>query len=79
MNFLKKLWRKRKGYIAWSRKALINVTGLVSSLLTLQLLSDPWAGWVATGCAVATAVTHWLVPNAPTPDVDVTGDPVPAT
>lgn len=58
---------KLSTYLAWTRKAVINVLGLLTALLTLGLLPDPYAQYVATAVAVLTVVSHYLVPNSPAP------------
>ena len=59
--------QKLPGYLAWTRKAVINVLGLATALLTLGLLPDPYSQWVSTAVAVLTIVSHFLTPNAPAP------------
>lgn len=54
-------------YLAWTRKAIIQVIGLATALLTLGLLPDPYSGYVSTGVAVLTTIFHFLTPNAPAP------------
>jgi hypothetical protein len=54
-------------YLAYVRKAIINITGLLGSLLALGLLPEPANQYVAAAFAVLTAITHYLVPNAPAP------------
>lgn len=53
--------------LAQIRKAVINGTGLLTSLLALGLLPEPEAGWVSAAIAVLTVVTHYKVPNADNP------------
>lgn len=53
--------------LAQIRKAIINATGLATSLLSLGLLPAPYAGWVSSGIAVATVIVHFWVENEPTP------------
>lgn len=67
MRCFKKLWQKLPGYIAYTRKAIINVSGLIVSLLALGLLPDKYAALGATIAAIATAITHYLTPNADSP------------
>lgn len=54
-------------YIAYARKAVIQVIGLLTALLTLGLLPDPYSVWVSTGIAVLTTIVHYMVPNALAP------------
>jgi hypothetical protein len=54
-------------YIAWTRKALVNAAGLLTSLLALGLLPDQYAGYVAAALAVITAILHFNVSNADAP------------
>lgn len=58
--------------LAEMRKALINVGGLLTSLLALGLLPEPEAGWVASAAALVAVVTHFAVPNA-TPAIPLDG------
>lgn len=54
-------------YVAWTRKAIINALGLLTSLLALGLLHDPYDKWVAAAIAVLTVISHFFTPNAPAP------------
>lgn len=54
-------------YIAYTRKAIINLTGLVASLLALGLLNEPYAGFGAGALAVLTVLSHFFTPNASAP------------
>lgn len=54
-------------YLAWTKKAIVNLLGLLTSLLSLGLLPDPWSGYVASAIAVLTIVVHFSVANAPAP------------
>jgi hypothetical protein len=54
-------------YLAYVRKAIINVTGLLGSLLALGLLPEPANRYAATAFAILTAITHYVVSNAPAP------------
>lgn len=54
-------------YVANAKKAIINVTGLLASLLALGLLPSKYAAIAATVLAVLTAVTHYLTANGPAP------------
>lgn len=58
---------KLPGYIAYTRKAIINVLGLLTSLLALGILPDPVSGWVAGAIAVLTVISHYITPNAEKP------------
>ena len=46
------------------RKAIVNATGLVAGLVSLGLFHGAVLVDVNAGIAVATAVVHYLVPNA---------------
>lgn len=54
-------------YLAWTRKAIINVLGLLGTVLTLNLLPDPYDKWVSAAIAILTAVSHFITPNAEKP------------
>lgn len=54
-------------YLANGKKAIINITGLVASLLALGLLPGKYATYGAAVLAVLTAITHYLTANAPAP------------
>jgi hypothetical protein len=54
-------------YLAYVRKALINITGLVAALLALGLLPDEYNEIGAAVLGVLTALTHFFTPNAPAP------------
>lgn len=61
-------------YVAWTKKAIVNVLGLLTALLTLGLLPDPYNAWVATAVAVLTAILHFIVENAPAPGTEVASE-----
>lgn len=50
--------------IASIRKALVTLVGIVSALLTANLLPAEWAPYVSTAVAIATVVLTYQVPNA---------------
>jgi hypothetical protein len=54
-------------YLAYTRKAIIQILGLAASLLALGVLPDKYAGWVAGAVAFLTTVLHFLTPNAEAP------------
>lgn len=64
---LKQVWKQRNEYIAWTRKALINATGLAGSLLALGLLHGKTADIAATVIGVLTVFAHFQVSNGPAP------------
>lgn len=47
------------------RKALVAAVGILTTLLTANLLPDTWAHWVSTVIGVLTAVLTYAVPNVP--------------
>lgn len=63
-------------YLAYARKAIVQVLGLVTALLALGLLPDPYAGWLAAVAGVLTTVLHYWVSNAPKPGTEVAVEPV---
>lgn len=66
MNLIKNL----PGYIAYTRKAIIQVIGLAGALLALGLLPAKYSAIVAVVIAVLTTVLHYLTPNSDSPVVD---------
>lgn len=50
-------------WIAYARKAIINGIGLATSLLSLGLLPEPYAKYVAAAVAVATVIVHYRTAN----------------
>lgn len=50
--------------IATVRKALVTLMGIVSALLTANLLPAEWAPYVSTAVGIATIVLTYQVPNA---------------
>lgn len=54
-------------YLAWSKKAVINVLGLLTTVLSLGLLPEPYSVWVTTAIVILTAISHWFAENAPEP------------
>lgn len=65
MSFLSKI----PGYIAYTRKAIIQVIGLATALLALGLLPGQYSALVAAGIAVLTTILHFITPNADSPTV----------
>lgn len=53
-------------WISYVRKGLVNAVGMATALLALGLLPEPYAGYIASGIAVATLVLHYWIPNAET-------------
>lgn len=47
------------------RKALVAAAGILTTLLTANLLPDGWAHWVSTIAAVLTVLGTYVVPNTP--------------
>ena len=60
-------WTTFRLYLANAGKALIQITGMLSALLSLALLPEPYAGYVATAVSVLTIITHYKIPNATAP------------
>jgi len=46
------------------RKALVALAGVLTTLLTANLLPEDWAGWVSTIAGILTVVGTYSVPNA---------------
>lgn len=47
------------------RKAIINLIGLLTALLTANLLPAGWNYWVSAAAAVLTVIVHFNTPNTP--------------
>lgn len=58
---------KLKAALAYIRKQLILLSTLAGALLTLGLLPDEYASYVATGISVIGAIVHYLTPNGGAP------------
>lgn len=54
-------------YVAYVKKALVQVTGFTLALLALGLLPEPYAGWLSAAAAVLTTLVHYFVENGPDP------------
>lgn len=54
-------------YVAYARKAIIQLIGLLTALLALGLLPDPYNTWVASAIGVLTTISHYLTPNDAAP------------
>ena len=53
------------GYpIATIRKALVAAAGVLTTLLTANLLPEAWAHWVSTIAGILTVLGTFAVPNA---------------
>lgn len=49
------------------RKAIINLVGLLTALLSADLLPAGWGYYVSAAIGVLTVVVHFQTPNAPLP------------
>ena len=54
-------------YLANAKKAIINLTGLLATILSLGLLPEPYKAWVTTAVVILTAIVHYITENAPAP------------
>ena len=50
--------------IATIRKAIVTLVGIVSALLTANLLPAEWAPYVSTAVGILTIIATYRVPNA---------------
>lgn len=48
---------------AYIRKAIINLAGLISTVISFGLVPEPWNKYATLGVLVATVVLHFEVPN----------------
>lgn len=56
------------GYtFAQIRKGLVALAGVLTTILTANLLPDTWAHWVSSVAGILTIVGTFAVPNAPIP------------
>lgn len=69
MKTISNVVKNLPGYIAYTRKAIIQVIGLLGALLALGLLPGNYSAIVATVIAVLTTILHYLTPNADAPVV----------
>lgn len=65
------------GYIAWTRKALIQISTLLGVVLSLGLLQEPVKGYVVTAIAIIGTVLHYITSNGDKPTAPTTSAPEP--
>lgn len=64
---IKQLWTYRKEYLAYTRKAIVNVVGFVAGVLSVVTLPEKYATIVTPVVAVLVFATHYKVSNADAP------------